>query len=328
MAAAFAGLFVATPASADVNTDANALFVRAVQAWTAAAAIAADDPAGAAERSGLLETVNHNLDQIITDLPGSDLAVRLITGETLGPITLQGARDALAQNSAAAPGLDCAAAPNSGCLLQEALADMAMIEDPTLQRFGFPEALRAFTAMDDTQAAITLMQTYPLLDTPRNQAEVARTFARMGEMDAAFAIVAATPDPVQQSYIRARIVQGLVDRGDDRDAFSAFSQVTEPLDRLVAMAALKEFEATHGLIDAMPADVQNSARKLLSIAAAQAGQIDLAQSVLDQITDSDLRGVVIEEIAMAQARAGLVAEALITAHRIPDPARVRTILAL
>ena len=41
LAAAVAGLFAAMPASADVNTDANALFVGAVQAWTAAAAIPA-----------------------------------------------------------------------------------------------------------------------------------------------------------------------------------------------------------------------------------------------------------------------------------------------
>ena len=125
LAAAFAGLFAAMPASADVNTDANALFVGAVQAWTAAAAIPTDDPAGAAERAELLETVNRNLDQIIDDLAGSDLAVRLITGETLGPITLHGARDALAQTNAAASGLECAAAPSPACLVQEALPDLA-----------------------------------------------------------------------------------------------------------------------------------------------------------------------------------------------------------
>ena len=100
-ATAVAGFLAATAACADVNTDANALFVRAVQAWTAAAALPADDPGKADERIALLRQVNANLDQIINELPGSDIAVRLITGETLGPITLDGARDALVQISAA-----------------------------------------------------------------------------------------------------------------------------------------------------------------------------------------------------------------------------------
>lgn len=61
---------LAPPGSADVNTDANALFVGAVQAWNAAAAIPADDAGRAAERQTLLQEVNGNLDRILNDLPG------------------------------------------------------------------------------------------------------------------------------------------------------------------------------------------------------------------------------------------------------------------
>ena len=322
--ATMAGFLASTPANADVNTDANALFVGAVQAWTAAGALPAD---AMADRAALLQTVNRNLDQIITDLPGSDLAVRLITGETLGPITLQGARDALAQADAAIPMQDCAAMPTPGCLLQVAVAELGDVEDYDLKLI-LPRLISGLADADDTATALALFDRYPDSDGYTRQAYVARSYARTGQTDLALDIVAATAVPAEQSYIRAAIVQGLMDRGADTDALSVLSQVTDPADKVLGLIAMQAFDEAFAQIDQVPADGQNWVRNQLAIAAAQADQVDRAQMVLDQIDDSDWRKSPIQEIAMAQARAGLVAEAIVTAHRIPDPARLKIILAL
>ena len=322
--ATMAGFLASTPANADVNTDANALFVGAVQAWTAAVALPAD---AMADRAALLQTVNRNLDQIITDLPGSDLAVRLITGETLGPITLQGARDALAQADAAIPMQDCAAMPTPGCLLQVAVAELGDVEDYDLKLI-LPRLISGLADADDTATALALFDRYPDSDGYTRQAYVARFYARTDQTNLALDIVAATAVPAEQSYIRAAIVQGLMDRGADTDALSVLSQVTDPADKVLGLIAMQAFDEAFAQIDQVPADGQNWVRNQLAIAAAQADQVDRAQMVLDQIDDSDWRKSPIQEIAMAQARAGLVAEAIETAHRIPDPARLKIILAL
>lgn len=65
----------AGPALADDNSEANTLFVEAMLAWDQAAA-ASDD----AERLRLLQSVDANLQQIITAHPGADLAVKLVIG--------------------------------------------------------------------------------------------------------------------------------------------------------------------------------------------------------------------------------------------------------
>ena len=327
LTATFAGFLAGSPASADINTDANALFVGAVQAWTAAGAIASDAPGAMADRAALLQTVNRNLEQIITDLPGSDLAVRLITGETLGPITLQGARDALAQADAAIPAADCAAMPTRGCLLQVAVADLADADEFDLKLI-LRRLIRMLAEADDTVAALALIARYPDKADYTTQATIAGSYARTDQTDLALDIVAATADPVQQSYIRAAIVQGLVDRGADTDALSVFSQLTDPADKVLALIAMRAFDDAQVQIEQVPAEGQNRVRSLLSIAAAQAGQVDRAQMVLDQIDDTDWRWLPITEIAKAQARAGQVAAAIETAHRIPDPARLNLILAL
>ena len=76
-----------TPAAADDATEANRLFVDAVLNWEEAAAVSDKTPEDLALRVVLLTRVQVNLDKIIADLPGTDLAVRLVTGEAVGPVS-------------------------------------------------------------------------------------------------------------------------------------------------------------------------------------------------------------------------------------------------
>ena len=316
VAAVLAGFMAGTPAIADVNTDANALFVGAVQAWNAAGAIPADDPGGAAERLDLLQTVNHNLDQIITDLPGSDLAVRLITGEALGPFTLQGARDALDQIKAAAPGLDCAAAPDPSCLIQAALSDFAKIEPQQTPQFMLPDFLRILATADDIAGALALVAAYPdYFSAATDLSGLAQAYARAGQDAAALAMVEQAATDLDRQIFLAAIAVGQAEAGRQADAAATAAQITDPLNQLIALAAAGQFDAALALLDPIPVDQEPLALTQLVIALVRAGQIDRAISTMEMISDPNSRQGLIRHIAEAQARAGLVPEAIATAHR-------------
>ena len=329
LAAAFAGLFAAMPASADVNTDANALFVGVVQAWTAAAAIPADDPTGAAERAELLETVNRDLDQIINDLPGSDLAVRLNTGETLGPITLQGARDALAQTNAAASGLECAAAPSPACLVQEALPDLAMIDDRMSLILAMTGLFRPIIMSDDIDGALALMAEYPnIMSSEVYQSSIAQANARLGQDDVARALINQPEMEFGGQIIMAGIAKGQAEAGRFTDAAATAAQITDPLQRLIALAAARQFTEALAQLDLIPIDQEPTAINQLAVAMARAGQIGPATALVSEVSIGAFRIQMIAEISLAQARVGQIDEAIGTAQSLEFPDAIELLLAL
>ena len=77
-------LLLSPPASAQTRSDeeANRLFVQAVQLWNRAK----DEPV--AQQAGTLREVQANLQAIIDRHGGATLAVRLVIGETIGPLSL------------------------------------------------------------------------------------------------------------------------------------------------------------------------------------------------------------------------------------------------
>jgi formylglycine-generating enzyme required for sulfatase activity len=77
-------LLLATPASAQTADDAaaNRLFVEAVQLWNRA------DGEPVEQRPATLQRVQANLKTIIERHPGSVLAVRLVIGDTVGPLSV------------------------------------------------------------------------------------------------------------------------------------------------------------------------------------------------------------------------------------------------
>ena len=82
-------LSAAVAAKADQNTDANQLFVEAVQAWNQAKATPANDVSQMEARLRLIEGAERRLKQIIDRYPGSTLAVQLVIGEKVGPLSTE-----------------------------------------------------------------------------------------------------------------------------------------------------------------------------------------------------------------------------------------------
>lgn len=120
---------IALPAAADDNAEANRLFVAAVTGWNAAAAIESDELAALEERAMLLQEVRSTLARIIADHSGSDLAVRLVIGETIGPLSLPAAETAEVEARDRLDEAICTNAPTRDCVLALAMDAAAGIED-------------------------------------------------------------------------------------------------------------------------------------------------------------------------------------------------------
>jgi formylglycine-generating enzyme required for sulfatase activity len=95
-------LLLAPPALAQTADDvaANRLFVEAVQLWNRAEGEPVD------QRAATLQRVQANLKTIIERHSGSTLAVRLVTGETVGPLSVVRVDRAVVAAQARAAGVD------------------------------------------------------------------------------------------------------------------------------------------------------------------------------------------------------------------------------
>jgi hypothetical protein len=316
LAAILAAHLFALPARADVNTDANALFVQAVQAWEAAGALPAEQTA---ERLELLQSANRNLEQIITDLPGSDLAVRLITGETLGPITLQGSRDALADLTSQTSGQGCATAPTPDCLIDAAVAAWAMTDEPALRERPPILLIEAMVKADQLDRALAILADYPFAETYYSHMPIVDALGQAGQIDAAMAIVQQAEDPEIRSRLLSHLAAGLATAGRVDEAELILKDLTAPLHRFTVLVSLGQFDQMDALIATAPPDKQDFLLGWMAAAAADAGLIDLAQTTRDRLSVGDDRRLADSRIAKAQARAGLLADAIETLQDISDP---------
>jgi hypothetical protein len=74
-------------ALADDTADANRSFVVAVRAWNEAEALKVNSMPVAERRAEPLGLAAGNLHGIINDYPSADLAVKLVSGERVGPVS-------------------------------------------------------------------------------------------------------------------------------------------------------------------------------------------------------------------------------------------------
>lgn len=77
-------LFGGSVAIADSNTEANRLFVEAVKTWKS---LSSSD-LNPSERLSRIQSVKDGLNKIVDEHPGSDLAVQLVIGQNVGPLSL------------------------------------------------------------------------------------------------------------------------------------------------------------------------------------------------------------------------------------------------
>ena len=163
-------LALATPVRADDNSDANRLFVEAMQAWKQAEAMQVDSLKQAETRLELLQAIEANLNRIVDHHSRSDLAVQLMLG-SVGPLNL----DTLPALIEEAEELMMSVLVWEQILAgdihnaQRGLAHMAIldaqtIEDADLRSSRLSEIAEAQAAAGDVSGALETAQTIEIAD--------------------------------------------------------------------------------------------------------------------------------------------------------------------
>ena len=114
----------AFPVQASDESPANRLFVEAAKLIQAA-----EEEAGAVRKLELLKHARHKLETIVDRHPSSGLAVKLISGQKIGSVSLVGLDDEIEATIGAMVVHACAQAPTLDCVLSTAVATAKMIED-------------------------------------------------------------------------------------------------------------------------------------------------------------------------------------------------------
>ena len=220
-----------------------------------------------------LRDAQANLDRIIEDLPGTDLAVRLALREGLGRLD----PDALARQIDELLPEACATAPDGGCILLLAEQRVDEIDTPTDRADALRRIALAWSMLDEAvraREAIGLALNSALVATDpearrvsRELVEVSRAtvLARAGLVDDAMQLARAVGEPGSQAQIVAAAAVIQAEAGDRTGAAQS--------------AAI-----ARSLLDAIP---QQSLRDstLHAIARAQAaiGDVPTALTAVDQI---------------------------------------------
>lgn len=107
--------------------EANRLFVRSIQAWHEAQNLEVSQSGNLLRKAELLEQIRTNLQRIVQDYPGSDIAVQLVIGNAVGPLSLQGVEAAAEQARPALGVAECLPALASDCVGGTLLRELELL---------------------------------------------------------------------------------------------------------------------------------------------------------------------------------------------------------
>ncbi len=329
-------------AQADSNADANSLFVEAVLAWDQVAAITNDG-----ERLRLLELVNNNLQQIVTDHSRTDLAVKLVVGDSIGSLSIPAVRASLAQAEAAAAvaqvWTDCIANPTPLCILDEVRRQSLTVPEAAESYYLDADAVRVLAAARQFDVASELAETFEI-EAARDQAFEAIAIAQANAArvtdahDTADRIVGASYKISALTQIATAEMAILLDdqaRASLNAAYKLTGAVTDEgrlrtaLDGIIkAMADLGLFDDAMRVATAIAdAGDRDEAMSTIAVAQAKAGVLDAAIGTTAMIVTPGKLEWAQSAIAVAQAKAGLADAALATAALLTDPQRQAVALA-
>ncbi len=140
----------ALPALADDIGEANELLVKAVQLLQSA-----EGTTDAMERLKLSEEALGNLNEIVERYPSTNLAVKLITGQAIGSISMAdvAAETEELRKKAEAEAMprtwdECQVSPNSRCVLTQALATTETIAEASYRAYALADIVKALAKME------------------------------------------------------------------------------------------------------------------------------------------------------------------------------------
>ncbi len=324
----------------DPNVAANTLFVEAIEHI-----LAADDAAAAAARLDRLRRAEANIDRIIADHPGSELAVQLITGQRIGwfdPAAFDRAVARTEEEVPAAAERDqrCGAMPVACLLLADASATAAEISHDHYRsraigliaegqaKVGLTETAR-FTLAHGLAGANGAPHSYVQLEAVR---EVVNALAALGLFAEALATAADIADDEERDEALHDITVAQAVAALFADALATADRIR---DEGLQSEALRDIAAAQGaagniaealvMARGIADDLHRSeALRLIAVTQADEGHFDDALQTARDIPghtfwyrqSGSIRSKTFRYIAVAQAEAGHLAEALITARGV------------
>lgn len=264
--------------------------VRAVMAWNEAEALTDDDPLVRRRRSELLEEVVESLEAIVTQYSGSDLAVRLITGEKIGTLSMEDARwkhrEAVESRE-----VTCGFFFNASCI--------------------FAMALDSADEVPTGKESIVL---------PR----IAISLAEAGRFEEADRILEQVDTERLQSWDQIPLAKARKDAAGILDAVSSDEGEESGYDAVIAATALAEIgEYEKGLSLAQslrPEPMKNQATVEVVHAMAKRGDLQKAILTVDGLSPGRGRDLARERLVMVQQEAGQIEDAMRIAEGIDDDA--------
>ena len=305
---------------ADDTAAANRLFVAAVNAWGEAQALSPAGEAEARQRAALLEAVVGNLRQIVDSHSGADLAVRLVIGEKIGPLSLPVAEAAL-QDAL------CGIAPDSACFFRDALRVIASIEHTRPRDSARVELVTALSGAGDFDGALSVLGA--ITDSGERVTGWTRLVERATDRDlvnrARTAISAAEPG-ISRRIGLLRVLEAQVRSGLFEDANDTLAMFDEPGDMQTPLASLSRGLHAAGLqreAARKAAAVENNTlrARLLAEIGDRKGALDTARG----LEDVGRRAHALLQVAIALEDPGILAEALDLARQPDVPADWRLI---
>lgn len=289
-------------ASAQDNEPANRLVVEVVQLLRAAEAIPADRPD---DRLQLLESAIAALDRIVTGYPGSDAAVRLATGQSIGSLS----REVVQRHVDEARVAICIPLPTSSCVLGMAQTAARDIADPrsrarALRVLGVALA-RAGRSGPADQLFEQAKQVAETVADPRIRGgelrEVATALARAGRLDQAEQVALSIVDSMYRAVASYEVAIALARAGQNTQADLLFRQAEQAARMMVNPTAV--------------ADIQGQ----VAVALAVAGRFNQALRVVNAIDDAGWRGAALQRVGPVFAQAGRFEQALQIAATFVNP---------
>ena len=291
------------PASADDPAQANKLFVEAVKLIRDASAKQAPD-----EQLPLLEESLAKLNEIIEKHPSTDLAVKLITGQSVGIISLPELTDEINKLKRQST-RETLAASRSACL------ESLNVTDPKCAMW-LRDIVRAQLQAGDPKAALqAAMTTEEGVARDSLLYDIARHYAQAGNMKEALTIVNSMQTEGARIMARHDI---------DIDQIAFVSRHLQHGNLQAALTVAESIETTQ---------VRDPALHDIAAAQVRAGNLMDASTTARSIQDSQVRNSVERyisgaqiQVANRQLQAGNIRDTLATAQKIADPAARNQVL--
>ncbi len=235
---------------ADTKSTANSVFVQAVQDWHVAEELAGNDTASVRRRVEKIREVNEALGKIISEHSTSDLAVKLVIGEKIGPLSIPEMKEAGRKAELKLHLAECAESPSLGCIIDHAKM-LGGEGDNRLPSFYFRN-------IAEVQAKAGLykesLETADGIEDQREREEalaaVSARMAEAGDIEEAIDIALGIQNPTHASRAIKAIVLALIDDADFQSAQKFLDRMEDEAERLSAMKAYSRALAKAGQLSA------------------------------------------------------------------------------